>query len=436
MSNDGKRLSTLRFFDLSVDTDSMDGDSAGRSDQVARRRAVELVLKNEARSPIGVMLTLGMLGFGISVYVPLSRFLLFAGLVCGLNLFSAMCAGEWLRTHETEERLARLWSGAQQTASALGGCLWGLAPFVIGVTSQAATAMAILVIFQAALLTISVLSMGTDRQRFELFAGSLVLSAAGTNVILGGRLLLIAAFGMVTFGLFMLGLQREVGRTFTDNIELTLRNETLVADLSAANAALSRDNRQLQHLAVTDPLTGVANRNGWEIAVGAAIGDGSADSKTAMIIGDLDDFKSVNDSLGHEAGDRALELVARRLKACVKDTDTVARLGGDEFGVLLLGVRSDQDLAVITERLEERLSQDFVYDDKATRITISLGSARHRAGCDPSAVLREADQNLYKRKRTNGGRTRPTRIVTPVSTALSESSGAEAHHTSTHHTPA
>jgi diguanylate cyclase (GGDEF)-like protein len=402
------RISTIvrnvKVFEIYVDALPMDGEAQARSAAIAQRRSTEFVLKNEARSPIGVMLTLGLLGVGISVYVEINRYLVFAALVGGLNICSAVCAGEWLRTPEQHEHRAELWSTIQKGASALGGSLWGLAPFVIGVSSEAATANAILVIFQAALLTISVLSMGTDRERFELFAGSLVLFAAGTNAIMGGRLHFITAFGMVTFGLFMLSLQNEVGRTFVQNIALTLHNETLLADLSSANAALSRDNRQLQHLATTDPLTGVANRNGWEVAVGDAIGDGSTESMSAMIIADLDDFKSVNDSLGHEAGDQVLQLVARRFLASVKETDTVARLGGDEFGVLLNGIRSDEDLALITERLEILLTQDFVYEGKSAHITISLGSARHRAGRDPSAVLRKADQRLYEKKRSRAAR--------------------------------
>jgi diguanylate cyclase (GGDEF)-like protein len=412
----------VKVFEVDVDGSTMDGDALARSANIARRRSEEFVLRNESRSPIGVVLTLSLLGIGISVYVSVIRYLVFAGVIAALNVGSSICAGEWLRSPEGNERQAALWSTTQKVASALGGCMWGLAPFVIGVTSEEATANAILVIFQAALLTISVLSMGTDRQRFELFAGSLVLFAAGTNAIMGGRLHLITAFGMVTFGLFMLSLQREVGRTFVQNIELTLKNETLVADLSAANAELSRDNRQLQQLAITDPLTGVANRNGWDIAVSDALGEGSTESKTAMIIADLDDFKGVNDSLGHEAGDQVLQLVARRLQSCVKDTDTVARFGGDEFGILLRGIRSDDDLALITERLEGRLIQDFVYEDKATHITISLGSARHRPGCDPAAVLREADQRLYEKKRTRSRGEQEGRLV--------------AHQVSPHQTPA
>jgi diguanylate cyclase (GGDEF)-like protein len=122
----------------------------------------------------------------------------------------------------------------------------------------------------------------------------------------------------------------------------------------------------------------------------------------AVLLLDLDDFKTVNDSLGHPAGDALLRRVAERLLAATRGCDTVARLGGDEFAVLLEGVRGDADAAVVAERVLDALAQPFVIGDAdggvaEVGVGTSVGIARSGGG-GVDALLRDADAAMYRAK--------------------------------------
>ncbi len=367
------------------------------SSETVRRRAIELVLQNEQRSPIGVGLTMVLFGIGVNEWVPLHSYLPFALIVIVLNLASAVSAALILKAMAKQRNVETL-SRFQIGCSAFGGCAWGLGPLLMHMPNDP-TPHAIIVIFQGALLTITTTSMGADRRRYLAFSVPMVVFGVMTNLVELERLQLTVALGMTVFGGLLYNLNKEVHKTFLNNVNLTIRNERLVVELSEANASLAHDNNELQVLALTDPLTGVANRNGWDQALAASIGDGRTETNNAVLLADVDNFKRVNDTFGHEAGDVVLASIAQRLQSAVKDSDTVARLGGDEFAILLLNIDSDVDLSAIRDRVSERLSHDFAYGGTVQTVTISLGVARHRPGQKASEVLREADAHLYQQKR-------------------------------------
>lgn len=364
--------------------------------ETVRQRATELVLQNEQRSPIGVALTMLLFGIGVNQWVPMASYLPFALLIVSLNTASAVSAALILKSmvHHRERRFLTRF---QIASSALGGCAWGLGPLLLHMPDDP-TPHAIIVIFQGALLTITTTSMGADRRRYLAFSAPMVVFGVVTNLVEHQRLQLTVALGMTVFGILLYNLNKEVHKTFLNNVTLTIRNERLVEELSEANAALEIDNDKLQLMALTDQLTGVANRNGWDLALRASMQEPST-TDLAVVIADVDNFKQVNDTLGHEAGDLVLESIARRLSSAVKATDTVARLGGDEFGILLHHVASDADLDKIRDRIIASLSHDFTYDGFVQTVTMSLGAARYRTGLSISDLLREADRDLYAMKR-------------------------------------
>ena len=163
---------------------------------------------------------------------------------------------------------------------------------------------------------------------------------------------------------------------------------------------------ELEHQAFHDPLTGLPNRvlfmNRLEHAFERA---GRHRSSVGVMFLDLDGFKRVNDSLGHEAGDQLLIAVADRLKGCLRPEDTVARLGGDEFTVLLEELTGVQEAIQVTERIVERLKAPYDLGEHASQanlvvcvsssIGIALGSAEVR---DPTELLRRADLAMYQAK--------------------------------------
>jgi diguanylate cyclase (GGDEF)-like protein len=157
---------------------------------------------------------------------------------------------------------------------------------------------------------------------------------------------------------------------------------------------------QLSHQALHDPLTNTANRALLTDRLAQAVAAlERSESSLAVYFLDLDHFKRVNDSLGHDAGDELLVASARRLEEVLRPTDTVARIGGDEFVVLCTGVRSRRDVFVIAERLQAAVAEPFTVRDTEVRITVSIGIAVTESGdAEPVTLLRDADAAMYRAK--------------------------------------
>ena len=170
-----------------------------------------------------------------------------------------------------------------------------------------------------------------------------------------------------------------------------------------ALAAVTELKERLAHEARHDPLTGLANRSLFALRVEAALA--RDDNAPAVMFLDLDDFKGVNDTLGHAAGDALLVAVAERLRASLREDDLAARLGGDEFAVLL----EHAPTAVEAERAAERVLGALVaplrVGGRAVRVRASIGVALASAGADSAdELLRNADLAMYTAKA--GGRAR------------------------------
>jgi diguanylate cyclase (GGDEF)-like protein/PAS domain S-box-containing protein len=163
---------------------------------------------------------------------------------------------------------------------------------------------------------------------------------------------------------------------------------------------------QLAHQAFHDSLTMLANRALFAdrvehaLARAASQGDG-----IAVVFGDLDDFKTINDSLGHGAGDEVLIEVARRLAATVRPEDTAARFGGDEFAVLLERIDSDDDATEVADRMLEAFRLPIQLNDTEVFVRTSIGIAITRGGerSTPAELLRNADVAMYIAKRDGKG---------------------------------
>jgi diguanylate cyclase (GGDEF)-like protein/PAS domain S-box-containing protein len=157
---------------------------------------------------------------------------------------------------------------------------------------------------------------------------------------------------------------------------------------------------QLRHQAHRDELTGLYNRRGFVERLQQLLTE--PHRNTAIISLDLDDFKSVNDTLGHPVGDQLLTAFAKRLQAAARPTDLVARVGGDEFMVVLSGILGDA-LEPTARRLFDRLGQNYVIDGRELVTGVSGGVAICPKGGDADSAVRQADVALYHAKQVTRG---------------------------------
>src|SRR5215203_189312 len=158
--------------------------------------------------------------------------------------------------------------------------------------------------------------------------------------------------------------------------------------------------QQLHHQAFHDPLSGLPNRALFMDRLQHALTRANRrGNKVAVLFMDLDDFKVINDSLGHKAGDQLLVAVAERLKACVRPEDTAARLGGDEFTILVEGVAGGDDVAQIAERIADILQPPIALEEQEVFATVSAGIALNSTAQEqPADLLRHADLAMYRAK--------------------------------------
>ena len=157
---------------------------------------------------------------------------------------------------------------------------------------------------------------------------------------------------------------------------------------------------RIHHMAMHDALTGLPNRVLLQDRLTQCIALARRNRESiAVLMLDLDRFKHVNDSLGHHFGDRLLEEVSARIKACLRESDIVARLGGDEFVIALPSVSCDHDIEEVVHKLLLSLLNPFQIEDHEIQISGSIGIARYPAdGDSPGDLLRAADVAMYAAK--------------------------------------
>lgn len=172
--------------------------------------------------------------------------------------------------------------------------------------------------------------------------------------------------------------------------------------LSILDMSVVRDLcQQLEQQAVTDALTGLLNRRGFYQAVESALmRTDRAEKHLVVLYLDLDGFKRINDSLGHDAGDRLLLWVAGQLKDCLRPYDILARIGGDEFTAVIDGLDYPEQAAIIAEKLIDRVSARQQVEGLDISLGVSIGIATYPdCGADLDGLLRAADVAMYEAKR-------------------------------------
>lgn len=181
-----------------------------------------------------------------------------------------------------------------------------------------------------------------------------------------------------------------------EGVGVTVRDITLARQAS----------EQARHQASHDPLTGLANRAGFAQSAAAAIAEAEKGGYSiALALLDLDEFKPINDSLGHAAGDQVLQQVAARLRDGVRPSDTIARLGGDEFVLVLPKLDYPEGAEVVARKVIAQVASPMRVEGRDLVVTVSVGVSMYpQDGLDAAALLKAADAAMYRAKRAGRNR--------------------------------
>lgn len=164
---------------------------------------------------------------------------------------------------------------------------------------------------------------------------------------------------------------------------------------------MARAEEQMDQLAFYDQVTGLPNRRLFERELRHAVARVAREAGgAALLLIDVDDFKKVNDSFGHEVGDKVLRMIGTRMASVLRPTDVVARIGGDEFGAILHGLTDTENAAKVARLMIDAVGEPFPTEPTPTHVGLSIGVAMLPAdGTDPAVLLRSADMAMYVAKR-------------------------------------
>ena len=200
--------------------------------------------------------------------------------------------------------------------------------------------------------------------------------------------------------------RRKDGEIFLELLTITAITDddgevTHYAGLFTDITRMRENEEYIRRLAYYDALTGLPNRRLLDDRLGLAIGHARrSGTQLGVLFFDLDHFKQVNDTHGHELGDHLLLEVARRVRRCLREDDTLARLGGDEFVILLPDIQSSEPIHSVTQRIGEQFRGEVEVAGVMVRTSVSIGVATFpEDGDEPEALLRAADEAMYAAKR-------------------------------------
>lgn len=204
-----------------------------------------------------------------------------------------------------------------------------------------------------------------------------------------------------------LALNLSADESVTDYVETQLGSTNVIGGFQARFlwkliTRLKKTNEQVLHLAHHDALTGLPNRVLFYDRLNQAIARAHRDNELiAILYMDLDGFKLINDTLGHDTGDALLREAAKRIIGCIRDSDTVARMGGDEFTVILCNGRTAENVDRVARKIIDAIDTPFLLGGKSCSVSVSIGISFYpNHGETPDQLVKIADAAMYLAKQS------------------------------------
>ena len=328
-------------------------------------------------------------------------------LVAGLRWWIAQRCAEF---NQTKLATAHYWGRWYVTLTLLAGLGWGVVAMML-FTTQTLEQRVFTMFVLAGMGAGSLPLLAAVKTAAIGFITLLTLPVAVVFALQGTQLALVFALMLLIFLLAMIKTTSITHRSILQTLQLRQTNQILLAEAVAQKQALHETNRLLEarveartadlhRLANYDSLTGLANRQRLQDCLEYALAHAQrSGGEVAVLFLDLDRFKSINDSLGHDTGDAVLKAVAERLKACVRRTDTVARLGGDEFILILERLKRAEEVADIARKILSTLAEPIALEQQPLHIGASIGISRYPEDGDAmKLLLKHADLALQRAK--------------------------------------
>ncbi len=329
----------------------------------------------------------------------------------------------------------RSWRNIYIATSLIAGTLWGTLIFFI-TTDASPVTISMFYIILASVMAGSITVLTVVLPAFYAYTTPVFLAIFTFSIMLNTKQTLYLAIASILYYAFIIGAGRLINKRFTQNFSLLLENDTLISELheqivqkelveqklinnqqqledtvelrtkelSDINETLvdeinerRRIESNLKHIAHHDALTNLPNRLLLDARLNHAIERAKReDLQVAVMFIDLDHFKTINDSLGHDIGDQLLVTVSNRLLNCVREDDTVARLGGDEFIIIIEQVHDIGDLDVLLKKIMKATSQMITINNHDLSISASIGvSIYPDDGKNSELLMRNADAAMY-----------------------------------------
>jgi len=336
----------------------------------------------------------------VTLYKQVDQKLLYAWLG-GVTLFNLLRLGlHFLKSRVSNEQcLISTWLNRYVVLTVFAGLSWSLL-VVFFDTHLPFYAQLLIIITLTCMPVASIPNNAIWLPVYYAFAGPILFALLLWSVLVVDELSLEYSTLAIAYAIVLFITAHVYHRNLKQSVQARTQNERLIEELSRAN-------RQLEEFAYVDPLTGLANRRWFQEQADNALERCQRHkSNLALILIDLDNFKKINDELGHTVGDEVLMTIAKRLKSTFRQTDSIAhaqtdaaRFGGDEFIVLLEDIRSSRDVKKAAQRVLDEVHEPIRSGELCIEPTCSLGIALYPAdGNTIAALIRRADVALYRAK--------------------------------------